>query len=55
MDASAYYRRVQLDFTKPGKPTVKAQLKSGNRRLRDECLKVHQFLSLGRSKQLLKA
>jgi putative transposase len=42
----AYRRGVQLDFIRPGKPVENAFIESFNGRLRDECLNVHQFLSL---------
>jgi putative transposase len=42
----AYQRGVALDFTRPGKPTDNGHIESFNGRLRDECLNVHQFLSL---------
>lgn len=37
---------MQLDFTRPGKPTDNSHIESFNGRLRDECLNVQQFLSL---------
>jgi putative transposase len=37
---------VQLDFIRPGKPVENAFIESFNGRLRDECLNVHQFVSL---------
>lgn len=40
------YRGVQLDFTRPGKPTDNSHIESFNGRLRGECLNVHQFSSL---------
>jgi putative transposase len=46
LEAWAFYRGVQLDFTRPGKPTDNSHLESFNGRLRDECLNVQQFLSL---------
>ncbi|MGH2405311.1 MAG: IS3 family transposase [bacterium] len=46
LEAWAFYRGVQLDFTRPGKPTDNSHIESFNGRLRDECLNVHQFLSL---------
>jgi putative transposase len=46
LEAWAYYRGVQLDFTRPGKPTDNSHIESFNGRLRDECLNVHQFLSI---------
>lgn len=46
----AWRRGVQLDFIRPGKPTENAYIESFNGRLRDECLNVHQFLSLDDAK-----
>ena len=46
LEAWAFYRGVQLDFTRPGKPTDNSHIESFNGRLRDECLNVHQFFSL---------
>jgi putative transposase len=46
LDAWAYYRGGQRDFTRPGKPTEYRHIESCNGRLRDECLTVHPFLSL---------
>jgi len=42
----AYRRGVQLDFIRPGKPVENAFIEAFNGRLRDECLNVHQFLSI---------
>jgi putative transposase len=42
----AFARGVELDFTRPGKPVDNAYIESFNGRLRDECLNVHQFLSI---------
>ena len=42
----AYQRGVQLDFIRPGKPVENAFIESFNGRLRDECLNVHQFISI---------
>ena len=42
----AYQHGVQLDFTHPGNPTENGYIESFNGRLRDECLNVHQFMSL---------
>ena len=42
----AYRRGVQLDFIRPGKPVENAFIESFNGRLRDECLNLHQFMSL---------
>ncbi len=46
---------MELDFTRPGKPTDNGHIESFNGRLRDECLNVHQFLSLDHAKTLLEA
>jgi transposase InsO family protein len=37
---------VQLRLIEPGKPNQNAYIESSNRRLRDECLNEHWFLSL---------
>jgi len=46
MDKWAYERGVELDFSRPGKPTDNAKIESFNGRLRQECLNMHWFLSL---------
>jgi len=46
MDKWAYERGVELDFSRPGKPTDNARVESFNGRLREECLNAHWFLSL---------
>jgi len=38
MDKWAYERGVELDFSRPGKPTDNVNVESFNRRLRWECL-----------------
>lgn len=55
LDAWAFYRGVQLDFTRPGRPTDNAVIESFNGRLRDECLNVHQFLSLADAQAKIEA
>ena len=37
---------VQLEFSRPGKPTDNAYVESFNGRRREECLNVNWFLSL---------
>lgn len=49
----AYRRGVQLDFIHPGKPVENAFIESFNGRLRDECLNVHQFLSLEAARAII--
>lgn len=51
----AYRRGVQLDFIRPGKPVGKAFIESFNGRLRDECLNLHQFASLGVAPAIIEA
>ena len=51
----AYRRGVQLDFTRPGKPTDNGHIESFNGWLRDECLNVQQFLSLADARQKIEA
>ena len=46
MDQWAYANGVQLDFSRPGKPTDNALIESFNGRLRAECLNENWFLSL---------
>ncbi len=55
LEAWAYYRGVQLDFTRPGKPTDNSHIESFNGRLRDECLNVHQFLSIADAQAKIEA
>ena len=45
-DAVGDARRVELDFSRPGKPTDNARVESFNGRLRQECLNAHWFLSM---------
>lgn len=46
---------VQMDFSRPGKPTANAHVESFNGRLRDECLNSHWFVSLQDAKRRLEA
>jgi len=46
MDKWAYKRGIELDFSRPGKPTDNAMVESFNGRLRQECLNEHWFMSL---------
>jgi putative transposase len=50
MDKWAYERGVEMDFSRPGKPTDNARVESFNGRLRQECLNAHWFLSLDDAK-----
>uniref|UniRef100_UPI00207BC6CA IS3 family transposase n=1 Tax=Hydrogenophaga sp. 2FB TaxID=2502187 RepID=UPI00207BC6CA len=46
MDKWAYERGVELDFSRPGKPTDNANVESFNGRLRQECLNATWFMSI---------
>ncbi len=46
LDLWAYWNKVKLDFSRPGKPTDNAFIESFNARFRLECLNEHWFLSL---------
>jgi len=46
LDQWAYLNSVQLDFSRPGKPTDNAFIESFNGRFRQECLNESWFLSL---------
>jgi putative transposase len=55
MDLWAYHHRVQIDFSRPGKPADNAYLESFNGTLRAECLDVHWFTSLSEARQIIEA
>ncbi|KAB0573874.1 IS3 family transposase [Ideonella dechloratans] len=55
MDRWGYERQVELDFSRPGKPTDNARVESFNGRLRQECLNTHWFLSLDDAKAKIAA
>jgi len=51
----AWQNGVKLDFIHPGKPTENGYIESFNGRLRDECLNVHQFMSLDDARSRIEA
>ena len=53
MDLWAYHSQVQIDFSRPGKPTDNAHVESFNGTLRAECLDVHWFATLTEAKQVI--
>jgi putative transposase len=55
MDHWAYEHGVELDFSRPGKPTDNAKVESFNGRFREECLNAHWFLSLEDAKRKIEA
>jgi putative transposase len=46
LDQWAYWNRVALDFSRPGKPTDNAYIEAFNARLRIECLNQNWFSSV---------
>jgi putative transposase len=46
LDLWAYQNKVELDFSRPGKPTDNPFIESFNGSFRDECLNMNWFLSL---------
>jgi putative transposase len=55
LDAWAYRNGVQLEFSRPGKPTDNAFVESFNGHFREECLNQHWFASLGEARQVIEA
>jgi len=55
LDQWAWEHGVQLDFTRPGKPTDNGLCESFNGRLRDECLNVNEFVSIEHARQRIEA
>ena len=47
LDQWAYLNKVELDFSRPGKPSDNAYIEAFNSRLRQECLNASWFLSMG--------
>ncbi len=45
-DLWTYHYKVEIVFSRPGKPTDNAFVESLNGTLRDECLNAHWFISL---------
>ena len=55
LDEWAYRAVVTLDFIRPGKPTENGFIEAFNGKLRDECLNVHQFLSIEDARSKIEA
>ena len=55
LDAWAYRHDVQLEFSRPGKPTDNAFAESFNGHFRAECLDCHWFASLEEARQIIEA
>jgi putative transposase len=46
LDQWAYLNNIELDFSRPGKPSANAYVEAFNSRLRQECLNASWFLSM---------
>jgi putative transposase len=55
LDQWAYLNGVELDFSRPGKPTDNALIEAFNGRLREECLNENWFLSLEDAREKVEA
>jgi putative transposase len=55
LDAWAYRNGVQLEFSRPGKPTDNAFAEAFKGRFRDACLNQHWFASLEEVRQTVEA
>ena len=55
LDQWAYLNSVQLDFSRPGKPTDNGLIEAFNGRLRQECLNESWFLSLEDAREKIEA
>ena len=55
IDKWAYERGVELDFSRPGKPTDNSMVESFNGRLRQEGLNEHWFMSLQDARNKIEA
>jgi len=51
LDAWAYFGKVDLDFSRPGKPTDNPHIESFNGTFRNECLNANWFMSLEDAKE----
>jgi len=55
LDRWAYWNHVELDFSRPGKPSDNAFIEAFNSRFRQECLNQHWFLSLADARTKIEA
>lgn len=53
LDQWAYLNKVELDFSRPGKPSDNAYIEAFNSRVRQECLNASWFLSMADTRQRL--
>jgi putative transposase len=55
LDLWTYHRHVQIDFSRPGKPTDNSFVESFNGSLRGECQNVYWFETLDEAKEKIEA
>lgn len=55
LDLWAYHHGVQIDFSRPGKPTDNCFIETFNGSLRDECLNAHWFATMEEAKEQIEA
>jgi putative transposase len=55
LDRWAYWNKVELDFSRPGKPGDNAFIEAFNSRFRQECLNEHWFLSMEDAQEKIEA
>ena len=55
LDAWAYWNRIELDSSRPGKPGDNAHIEAFNSIVRRECLSQHWFTNLEDARQVLEA
>jgi putative transposase len=53
LDRWAYWNRVELDFSRPGKPGDNAYVEAFNGTLRRECLSQHWFIGTEEAQRIL--
>ena len=51
LDQWAYLNQVEIDFSRPGKPTDNAYIEAFNSRLRAECLNASWFLTMADARE----
>ena len=51
LDQWAYLNKIELDFSRPGKPSDNAYIEAFNSRIRQECLNASWFLSMADARQ----
>ena len=55
LDQWAFLNKVELDFSRPGKPTDNAFIEAFNSRLRQECLNASWFLTMADARSRIEA